>query len=386
MTIKNTSTICPMPFNSISYSMVGEIGPCTNCSLTNYSSIPQYWNSKEVIQLRTDMMNGVRNPACNECYSREDVGAWNTRQSLLERVTDYDWAKIENPTIEQLWFRFSNLCNYMCLDCHETTSSLIRKEDMDRGLFDKTKPIVVYPGNDPNLALKEAKEHVHTIKTISFSGGEPLVHWQMYDMLNHMIDNNVKPSLGYYTNLSRLENKGQRLTDLWNHFDKVRIYVGFDAMGDGCDYFRKKMSFDGTIENINTVRRESPHVSICVVVTFTWVNAINAVNMIHWFNKTYPSQEITMNLVLHDHLDMRNAPEFKKKQIEASIRTLFDIKYPYFNTEMIDGLINYLWGADESHKFPEALKWIKDLDEWRKQDFRIAFPEHQDIKYEDYLK
>jgi len=383
--IKNTSTLCPMPFNSISYSMVGEIGPCTNCSLTNYSSIVKYWNSKEVIQLRTDMINGVRNPACNECYSREDVGAWNTRQSLMEGITDFDWVKVQDPIVEQLWFRFSNLCNYMCIDCNGYTSSSIFKEDIERGLHIKT-PIVVYPGNDPNLALSEAKEHVRSLKVIAFSGGEPLLHWQMYDMLNYMIEHNVKPELGYYTNLSKLDNKGQSLTELWNHFDTVSAHVGFDAMGEGCDYFRKKMSFDGTIDNINRVNKESPHVDITVVVTFTWVNAINAVEMIHWFNKNYPNQKITMNFVIHDELNMQRAPESKKKQIDTALKTLYSIKSPQFHLSMVDSLINYLWAIDESAKFPESLKWIKDLDEWRKQDFRIVFPEHQDIKYEDYLK
>lgn len=382
--MSNKTTICPMPFNSIAYNITGRIGPCTQCEITDFKSLDDYWNSKELKQLRSDMKNGIRNPACNECYRREDSGAWNLRQSLVEHTVNFNYD-IEEPVVEQVWLRSSNLCNYLCIDCQAVTSSAIWKEDIDRGLKEKT-PIIIYPGNDPDAVIGDVKEIAHTLKNINFSGGEPLLHWQHWDLLNHMINIGINPSVGYYSNLSILKYKGQKLTDALNHFSDVEITIGFDAMDDGCGYFRRNMSWEGTLENVRTLRAESPHVKITAAVTFTWVNAINASRMMQWLRKNYPYIDITMNLVMHEHLDMQVAPEFKKVQIEKAFRDLIEsnLMDRHIN-DRAETFITYMWAVDDSAKFNDALIWLKSMDEWRKNDFRVAFPEHNDIHYEDYM-
>ena len=376
-------TICPMPFSSISYSMTGRMGPCTACDLTQYKTVNDYWKSDELRKLRSDMLNGIRNPVCNECYRREDIGAWNMREYQVGANPDFNYD-LDDATIRQIWFRFSNVCNYMCIDCNGETSTLIAKEEVARGLRPKDQ-ILFVPGNDPNAALEQAKEHVHTLKEINFSGGEPLTHWQHWDMLNYMISKNARPIIGYFSNLSFLDYKGQSITDLWNNFDSVGVHVGFDAMGPGCNYFRRNMSWEGTLENIARIRKESPHVEITLTTTFTWLNAINAVDMLFWFYKHLRSLKVTINLVVHKHLDMRVAPEFKKRQIDEALRKLLTLTNPNFDVPMVESLLNYLWGGDYSDNFPDALRWLKSQDMWRKQDFRESFPEHLDIHYEDYL-
>ena len=374
MTTENVA-ICPLPFKSISYNITGIVGPCTSCDLTQYKSINDYWQSNELKQLRTDMLNGIRNPACNTCYLREDAGAWTMRKHLVEVTTDFDYTN-KNPVLEQALLRFSNVCNYMCLDCNSNTSSLIYKEEIKRGLRAGESPIL-FAGNDPDILINQLKEHVHTLKTVNFSGGEPLVQWQHWEMIKYMVEQNVSPAVTYYTNLSKLYYKKQYLIDYLNHFKNVEMVVGFDAMGDGCDYFRRGMDFYETIENIQTVRKEAPHVKLDIVTTFTWLNAINAVGMIEWIYRNLPGQAVSMNLVLHEHLDMRVAPQFKKNQIDKALKRLLDI--PSIQSEMVEGLINYLWSEDQSFKFNDSLKWLKGIDDWRKQDFRKVFPEHKDI-------
>lgn len=379
-----SSTICPMPFSSISYSMTGRMGPCTACDLTKFKSVNDYWHSDELRKLRTDMLNNIRNPVCNECYRREDMGAWNMREYQVGANPNFVYEP-DNAVIRQIWFRFSNVCNYMCIDCNGETSTLIAKEEVARGLRPKGETVFV-PGNDPKAALEQAKEHVNTLKEINFSGGEPLVQWQHWDMLNYMISEGVRPIVGYFSNLSILDYKGQSITGLWNNFDDVSVHVGFDAMGSGCAYFRRNMSWEGTLENIARIRKESPHVKITLTTTFTWVNAINAVDMLLWFYENLRDLKVTINLVVHKHLDMRVAPKFKKQQIDNALRKLLTIPNPNYDLHMVDSLLNYLWADDLSDAFPDALRWIKGQDDWRKQDFRDAFPEHSDIRYEDYIQ
>lgn len=385
MDIQNNNAICPVPFYSVSYNTTGVMGPCTHCDLTEFKSINDYWGSEELKKLRTDMLSGIRNPACSLCHSREDAGAVTLRTHALEKNKDFDY-KIDNNVITQLLSRFSNICNFMCLDCNSTASSLIFKEEVDKGIKTKEYPII-YSGQDPDLLLEQMKEHIHTVENLSFSGGEPTIHPQHWDLLNYMVDNNLKPNLNYFTNFSKLVYKGQDIVDLWNHFPNIRVHVGFDAMEEAGDYFRYKMNWNQTIENVKRVNLEAPHVKLVVTVTFTWMTALNAVKMIHWFSENFPKLEIAFNLVIHQHLNMQLAPEYKKKQIEKALESLLTIDQTnyLFDRKMVTGYISYLWEKDKSNEFAQALKWVKEMDDWRGHDFRNVFPEHQDIKYEDYF-
>lgn len=396
LTPKNKTTICPLPFKALSYNMLGDMGPCTNCNLVKHKSITEYWNSKELKQLRNDMLNGIRNPVCNECYRREDSKSWNMREYLNEALPNFVFT--DDASITDLHVKFSNICNYMCIDCNFSSSSLIWKEDVDRGLRDyyklfnddnsvKKKSLVVYPENDENAVLNQIKPIIDNIDKIAFSGGDPLYHWQQYDLLQHMVDNKIFPELHYYTNLSRLVYKNYNLIELWKNFPSLHIMTGFDAMGDGCDYFRKNMNFDETVTNMRAVKDNVKNSNTVVVVTFTWVNAINACDMVEWFVNNHPDFTITYNIVIHDHLDMRIAPKHKKEQIQKSLDKLVALSKTtsQWNVDMVHGLSNYMWQEDWSDRFPNALQWIKDLDTHRKQDFRVAFKEHSDIDYSDYI-
>ena len=104
--------------------------------------------------------------------------------------------------------------------------------------------------------------------------------------------------------------------------------------------------------------------------------------------KNHPDIKITLNQVLHSQLDMQIAPPFKKVQINDALDRMYKIseEYEYSRNDMIPGvkdmilgLKKYLWAEDRSENFPEAIKWLRDLDEWRNQSFIEVFPEHLDL-------
>lgn len=381
-----SKTICPLPFSSISYSMTGEMGPCTQCNkLTEYQNIEDYWKHPNVIQLQNDMKAGIRNAACNECYNREDAGAWNTRQWMLEQRPDFNYD--DEPKLRLLWLRFSNICNYKCIDCNPTTSSLIFQEMLKRGAVDPERDGVIYSGGDEKHLLEQVKKHVKHIDMIAFSGGEPLLHWQHWDALEYIVSQGIYPEIRYFTNLSILSYRKKSLIELWSHFPKVTANVGFDAWGDGCNYFRGNMSFEKTVANCDAVMEALPQTEIIVTVTFTWLNAINAIDMILWFMENRPNFTISPNQVIHRYLDLRTAPYEKKRQIERAILKVLNHTHVRNDRNMhkfYSGMISLMFSNDFSSEFPAALKWLRDMDNWRKTDFREVFPEHQDIKYEDY--
>jgi pyruvate-formate lyase-activating enzyme len=208
-----------------------------------------------------------------------------------------------------------------------------------------------------------------------------MVQWQQWELLKYMVDNNMTPNLKYYTNLSRLSYKDYNAIELWKNFKSLSIDIGIDAMGKRCEYFRKNMNFDQTFKNIDMVLEEIPNSEISAVITFTWLNAINAVELFEWLFKNKPNVKITLNQVLHPHLDMQIAPSFKKEEISNALDKMFEIakKYNYKDIDMVVGLNNYMWSEDRSHQFREAVEWLNELDKWRDQKFTDVFTEHQNI-------
>lgn len=380
----NNKTICPFAFNQVTVEMDGRVGPCTTCDVMNeFTSIKDFLTSEKLNQLREDMFNGVRNPMCKECHEREDAGAWNFREYLVESNPDFVYD-LENPTITSYQLRFSNLCNFKCVHCAISTSSTLYQEYIQRGLQKKTNT-VNFPGKDEYHVLKDLKQNfTKDVKDLWFSGGEPLLHWQMWDMLNFCIENNYNPKLFYYSNGDRLEFKKQKITDLWNNFDQVHFHVGFDAMGDGCDYVRRNMKWDKVIENIKTIQKESPHVTIEIVTTFMWLNTINAVDMIKWLDKNLDNVNVTVNYVLHEHFDIRHAPRNLKNKFLVKLDELSNCSNIEFHA--VESLKNYIISYDSSDKFPRAVEWLKNRDLWYKECFLDVFPELKEDCSKYYFK
>ena len=81
--IKHPDTFCIAPFTHLSTKTDGSIKACCRSlpALSNIKkeSLLQAWNNEEMKQLRTDLINGVRNEKCNACWKLEDVGAQSLR-------------------------------------------------------------------------------------------------------------------------------------------------------------------------------------------------------------------------------------------------------------------------------------------------------------------
>jgi len=375
LTEQNKHTICPAAFNTVSVSMLDYVSPCTASEvIKGFTNYTDYWEGEPLRKLREDMVNGVRNDICKDCNRKLDTNAWNLRDYLQKQNPDMEYD-LDSPVIENLFLRFSSACNYKCRNCIGSTSHLIRRENISLGLMPADANIIEIPGDSDSHLLDETKKVVSTVKNINFSGGDPLVHWQHWDMLQYLVDNNIKPELGYYTNLSILSRKKQSLIDLWNNFDKVSCVIGFDGIGAGGDYMRQGMSWDNTLANMDEVQAKAPHVQLQPVATLTWLNTINAVKMIKWFISNR-KEYVGLNLVLHDLLDLQVAPREIKLKIEKS---LLELKILMPKNEMVDGMINYMWAEDKSHLFENAVNWLDKSDSYRKVYFREAYPEFADV-------
>lgn len=364
--------ICAFPWHGVNYSLGNGMGPCCATDITKDVPIQDYWNSGSIQEIRSDMLAGVRNEKCNYCYKLEDAGAQSRRQVTLPWI---DSAALEKKGIDvkltdlvHAEVRFSNICNFKCRMCNSYSSSLVAAENGDT-------PIVRYPLDTEYALLDEIKSCASTLESITFSGGEPLMHQQHYDLLDYLIANNYTPQLSYFSNGSLLTYKGKHVADKWQHFPNVVYGVSIDAIGVAAEYWRHGTRWDEIIAHVDYLREHAPKVQIKFHVAIGWVNAINAVAAIKFLQDKYSDCTITIGEVYHDLFSLTVASQAKKRQIEEAFRSLY---HTTVGQDLL-GLTQIMYNIDNSANFAMAQVQLAKTDTMRNESFLRAFPEHMDL-------
>lgn len=305
----NKKTFCIAPFTHLSTKTDGSIKACCRSlpALSNIKkeSLLQAWNNNEMKQLRSDLINGVRNERCDACWKLEDVGAQSLRTKWNNPVTGRQLANTEinlkslnsdyslNNKPTWIEFKLSNLCNFKCRMCHPMDST--------RWFEDYKKVAHLHDDSwqkemeDLNLTKKSLlrtyseeffqtlPEVMSNVDEIWFAGGEPLYDDDHYRILESVMDRADKITLNYATNLSMLSNKKYNVLDYWKKFKKVVAAVSLDGPPELNEYIRSGADSKVIEENIRLLQKELPNVFIQGKITVQALNIYYAPEAFEWF-------------------------------------------------------------------------------------------------------
>lgn len=238
----------------------------------NTHTIEEIWNSKHYQSLRERVWADEKLPECRICFDEEETfySAWTKErkdelpskrrkenqkwlhkpQSKLSRTVD---DIVANPIIHYYDIRVSNLCNLKCRMCWPHFSSQIVKEQKD---FKKQGLKTWYHNYDviewdTSLLWKSIDEKiVADIEEITFVGGEPTLHDEMYDLLERLIASGMSKNIRLKLT-SNLTNVQQRLLDSFDHFKSVEINGSIDGVGAVNDYIRHPSDWATVEKNID---------------------------------------------------------------------------------------------------------------------------------------
>jgi MoaA/NifB/PqqE/SkfB family radical SAM enzyme len=280
---KKEKTFCILPFVHFYTQPDGEVKPCCisdgfkNKQSLREKSIEEIYNSDDFKQLRSDMMNGVRNKICDVCYKKEDNGETSPRHNfnnnniweLPEIGEDYS-VPLEFQHID---IRFSNLCNFKCRMCNHNFSSHWYEDSQvidDEGRY-------IYKSGENKKVLKASETIVEDlipylgkVKSFYFAGGEPLIMPEHFKVLTWLYDNlPVKEfidrdqnkiegrdlSLHYNTNLSVIKYDEQSLIDLWRGFKRVYLSISCDGVNEVGEYQRTGFKTEKFEENMKVIKK-----------------------------------------------------------------------------------------------------------------------------------
>ena len=281
-----------LPFMHIYGTAGGDMVPCCEAQeipLNNPGETAiESWNNDNYKELRRALANDERPERCAVCWHNEDSGIvsnreqwehdnWETFSDLIDVNDDYS---VNNPPY---WveLKVSNFCNLKCIMC-STHSSYKRVADLDiisKYTQDGYETRLLRP-TDLFASLNEWPElwdHVHTLQ---FTGGEPIINKEHYELLAGIpTEAKKRIRLRYASNLTYLKFKKYDLIKIWNEFKHVNIKVSMDGIGDVYNYIRQDGDWDIVYANMLALNDE-PGIDVAAGIT---VQAHNVYQMPEFF-------------------------------------------------------------------------------------------------------
>ena len=132
-----------------------------------------------------------------------------------------------------------------------------------------------------------------TVHTLQFTGGEPIINKEHYDLLDSIPDEvKRRIKLRYASNLSYIKFKKYDLIKIWNKFKSVNIKVSMDGVGDVYNYIRRDGDWDTVYANMMILDSE-PTIDLAAGIT------VQAHNIFHMpeFYKFWKESPIDLKFI-----------------------------------------------------------------------------------------
>jgi sulfatase maturation enzyme AslB (radical SAM superfamily) len=225
------------PFKTAVIDRDGALLPCCDYmptesrdKLTKVNNLKQWWTI-ELEDLRNDLREGRTNSGCHHCLSKEINHNYLSQRKVINK--QYKELSDQVTDIDSIEIRVSNYCNLKCLMCGSYASSSIaqeyREHEAEYNSIGMTMPYEETVRWWDNFKLDPILTNV---KSVYFSGGEPLLVPEVLDILS-ALDSNTNVSIN--TNLTRVSNK---FLDVIEKFKQITIYVSLEGIGHYNDYIR----------------------------------------------------------------------------------------------------------------------------------------------------
>lgn len=393
---------CILPWLHLYIHPSGDVRTCcvgkTSVGNTKNNTLEENWNSDNLKKIRQELLNNQIPLNCEWCqFSEKHTGSsmrFQSNEKFKSEITKLvpltaEDGHLEKFELQYVDLRFSNLCNFKCRTCNSEYSSAISYEENKQ----YSNSHIVYPGVTATDIDEQIIKQIPYLKRLYIAGGEPLVQRNHYDLLEHLVQSNrTDIELMYSTNLSLLTYKGKNILDYWKKFNVVEVNASIDGWKTGLEYWRKGAKWDVIVENVNLIKKETPHVRLGISPTVGWPNLWNLLDLIDFCVDTQfiDCSTIHINMLRTPMMySLTSLPEFKKNLAKLRIENTIDKISNGPTKNGLHGLINFMFTESNEHFLVDFTKNTAILDSIRRENFFTAFPEHLDIKdylYENYKK
>ena len=341
---------CILPWISIETTPMGTMRPC--CLTTNgipdmnlkTHTLEDGFTSDYMVDLRSAFRDGKEPGQCRNCWREEDAGKKSKRQYMLEKFKhiEVDWENVEQGHgLQFLDLKLGNICNLKCRICGSWSSSKWAQEELDY-VEDNKDHIARQWLRDGQWPRRNKKfwEHMDDIlpdiKYFEFTGGEPWMIKQHFDLLQRAVDQGFARDIDihYNTNATQFPKD----PSIWQHFKHVQIAFSVDNTGERFEYERFGAKWNRAnlnIRKVNTLRDELNY-PITTQLCTTWnIQNIYYMDEVLTWAQTMNFDSIHFNL-MHDPFEFSLSciPTIAKSQVMLYLQKM-QVKHSKYATDII---------------------------------------------------
>jgi MoaA/NifB/PqqE/SkfB family radical SAM enzyme len=285
--------------------------------------------------------------------------------------------------------KLGNICNLKCRICGSWSSSQFATEEINQLPREQQKSSHAYqmlragawPRENPQF-WNQIDSIVDDIRYIEFTGGEPFLIDQHFDMLQGIVDRGIahQVEIHYNTNGTQYPESAELI---WKHFKTVEIAFSIDDVGSRFEYQRSNAVWAEVCANLDRFRDLKeiyPNIQLQVCTTVNIFNVRYLGEVAEWLEKNRESFSFVYWNIMHDawYFSIACLPDSAKKVIAEyldSVETIYRDEFYRIRDFMMRGA--------STDGFMTRMK-IADLDRKRNQDLMAVAPEF--AKIIDYEK
>ena len=385
--MKLPDSICMLPWISIEASPMGTARPCclarediTGIDLRQHT-LQDAYTSEYMQNMRRQMRAGEKPATCKLCWDEEAAGRdskrIHSRTRLKELYQQVDWM---NDTPDQLWFldlKLGNICNLKCRICGSWSSSKWAAEElayMPKD-FDKKTHIAYkwlkqgkWPEESPGF-WENLKTLLPQIKYFEFTGGEPWMIQEHWDLLQYAADNGYSQNIDIHYNTNGTQELGPH-TQVWSKFGRVDIAFSIDNVDKRFEYERYGADWElanKIIDDTHFARSiDSPNITTQLCFTINIQNVYYLDELLNWAD-TKPFDSIYFNMMHSpDHMSIQRMTPAAKELVLTKLRSI--CWGGKFYQDEIDNVVKFIENGSGSDG-EEFLFKMQRTDAHRKQNF-----------------
>jgi MoaA/NifB/PqqE/SkfB family radical SAM enzyme len=265
---------CVLPWVSLEASPIGTVRPCCladdelvddagekfSLLTANFADIQ---NSASMRRLREEFLAGKKPQTCRKCWHEERAGRTSKRMHTLNRLKHVlpggEWTA-DAKELMFLDLKLGNICNLKCRICGSWSSSQFATEELNQLRSEDKKSSFHYQmlkdGAWPreNESFWNEIDGVLTdIRYIEFTGGEPFMIKEHFQMLQGIVDKGIahQVEIHYNTNGTHYPEEA---VEIWKHFKTVEVAFSIDDLGARFEYQRTNAVWTEVEQNIERFR------------------------------------------------------------------------------------------------------------------------------------
>ena len=385
---------CVLPWVSLEASPIGTVRPCCladdeivddagakfNLNSAAFDTIQQ---SNSMRQLREEFLAGQQPKTCRRCWNEEDAGRTSKRMHTLDRlkhmITDNTWTQDAKPLMF-LDLKLGNICNLKCRICGSWSSSTFATEELQALPKDERKQSFHYqmlkagawPRRSPQF-WAELADKVNDIQYLEFTGGEPFMIQEHFDLLERLVEAGVARNIEVHYNTNGTQWPGEAAAKIWANFKHVEIAFSIDDIGPRFEYQRSGAQWSEVLTNIDhfrSLRSRQPNISLQVCSTVNVFNVYYIEELATWidlqdFNYVYWN-------IMHDaaYFSISTLPKPVKQSITNRLATAQIGRHSNEFVRIMDFMNN---GVEDTSGL--MLTKMRELDQRRAERLDSVLPE-----------